>query len=163
MRTIETKVYTFDELTDKAKEKARDWYRNDGGDMAQMEWDYVKEDAERIKLGIIELDVRGVNRGHFIGDAKETLDLIFTEHGAMCDTYKTAERYRDSLKAIKLYDENGDETGEYENWAHEFLYDLLEDYRVMLDESIEYRYSDEAVDESIRANGYEFTEDGKRS
>ena len=27
MRIIETKVYTFDELSDRAKEKARDWYR----------------------------------------------------------------------------------------------------------------------------------------
>lgn len=28
MRTIETKLYTFDELSDRAKEKARDWFRS---------------------------------------------------------------------------------------------------------------------------------------
>lgn len=33
MRTIQTNVYTYDELSDEAKEKARDWYRQcDAGD-----------------------------------------------------------------------------------------------------------------------------------
>lgn len=46
MRTITTKVYTFNELEDTAKEKARDWYR---AGMFDYEWyDYVFEDAKRL-------------------------------------------------------------------------------------------------------------------
>jgi|694.fasta_scaffold16366_24 hypothetical protein len=36
MRTIETKVYTYEELSDSAKANARDWYR--GGDYPYDEW-----------------------------------------------------------------------------------------------------------------------------
>lgn len=32
MRTIQTNVYTYDELSDEAKEKARDWYRQGSAD-----------------------------------------------------------------------------------------------------------------------------------
>lgn len=39
MKTIETKVYTFDELSDSAKEKARDWLRYSDSDYAWTgEW-----------------------------------------------------------------------------------------------------------------------------
>src|ERR1700683_3855603 len=78
-----------------------------------------------------------------------------------CDTYKTAERYQKELQ--RLYDldckeETTESQDAYENCAHEFLHDLLEDYRVMLNKEIEYLQSNESVDESIRANEYEFTE-----
>jgi hypothetical protein len=45
MKTIETTVYQFDELSDKAKEKAREWYREaSAGDNSSSEG--VIEDAE---------------------------------------------------------------------------------------------------------------------
>ena len=47
MRTMETKVYQYGELSDKAKEKAREWYASlvfsDPCD-----WEYVYEDAVRV-------------------------------------------------------------------------------------------------------------------
>ena len=43
----------------------------------------------------------------------------------------------------------------------DFLDSLLEDYSMILEREIEYLYSDEAVAETIIANGYTFTEDGK--
>jgi hypothetical protein len=50
--TMETTVFTFDELSDDAKEKARDWYR----EASQHDdwWDTVFEDADKIAklLGI---------------------------------------------------------------------------------------------------------------
>ena len=45
-RTIETTVYTIDELSDAAKENARSWYRNQG---LHDDWyDFVYEDFETI-------------------------------------------------------------------------------------------------------------------
>jgi hypothetical protein len=41
MRTIELKVYTFDELSEQAKEKARKWYRNEIQD-----FDWMYDDAQ---------------------------------------------------------------------------------------------------------------------
>ena len=51
-RTMETEVFTFAELDDSAKEKARDWYRE--GALQYDWWDSVYDDAAEIadKLGI---------------------------------------------------------------------------------------------------------------
>jgi hypothetical protein len=43
----------------------------------------------------------------------------------------------------------------------EFLHNLLEDYRVMLQQEYDYLTSKDAVIETINANEYDFTEDGK--
>lgn len=59
MRTIESTVYTFDELDDSAKERARDWWR----ELEALDFDAecVIEDAQRMAeiLGI-EFDTRPV-------------------------------------------------------------------------------------------------------
>ncbi len=47
MRVVETKVYEYEELSDAAKEKARDWYRE--GNLSSYEWwDYTYEWFETI-------------------------------------------------------------------------------------------------------------------
>lgn len=46
MRTESINIYTFDELSDKAKEKAIQWYRGSGLDYEW--WCYVYEDAKTI-------------------------------------------------------------------------------------------------------------------
>ena len=155
MREITVKLYQFDELSDKAKEKAREWFRDDGGMMQQDCFDQTLEDAERIGLKVFALDDRGVNRGEFVTTGLDCARLIRKEHGETCKTYQTAARYIDALEA---QDEDT-----IEDTDHEFLHDLLEDYRIMFNKDIEYRYADEQVDEDIRANEYEFTEDGKRA
>jgi hypothetical protein len=46
MRTVEKTVYKFDELSDKAKEAARDWFRRDYPHPDW--WDHIYEDAEAV-------------------------------------------------------------------------------------------------------------------
>jgi hypothetical protein len=43
-----------------------------------------------------------------------------------------------------------------------FLDSLLEDYAIMLQKEYEYLQSEEAITETIVANEYEFTEEGKQ-
>lgn len=52
MRIIETKVYKYEELSDSAQEKARDWYRQDG--LGYNWWEFCYEDFARVAeiLGI---------------------------------------------------------------------------------------------------------------
>ncbi len=52
---IETTVYRLDELSDAAKEKARDWYRQTGFDHDWFE--FVYDDFERI-CAIIGVDLK---------------------------------------------------------------------------------------------------------
>ncbi len=62
MRVLETKVYTFTELSDDAKENARDWWRryvfSDSND-----WEFVYEDAANVaeQFGL-DLRTRRVNQ-----------------------------------------------------------------------------------------------------
>ena len=57
MRTETISIYTFDELSDTAKEKAREWYRNGAFDYEW--WDCTYEDAKTIAnlLGIDIVDI----------------------------------------------------------------------------------------------------------
>lgn len=54
MRIKETKVYTFDELSDHAKEKARDWFRE--GHLDYEWWESIYDDAATIGA-ILGLDL----------------------------------------------------------------------------------------------------------
>ncbi len=174
-RIITTPVYDFDDLDDKAKDKARDWYREGALDYGW--WDSTYEDAETIGLRIksFELDRGRHATGEFkyFGGAEQCAGLILENHGKDCETYKTAKQYLADLAKLNAEIEavdGDDETNvEYELWQDkrgelndEFLRSLLEDYSIMLQHEYEYLLSDEAVDETIRANEYTFTETGKR-
>jgi|ERR1019366_665374 hypothetical protein len=169
---IERKLFTFDELTDRAKETARDWYRASGLD--EDWWNFTYEDAENIGLKIKEFDIdRGSYvKAEFIASAEETAHKIEKEHGEVCETFTGAKNYlkdRDEVINTAPTDENGDYVSEYEldqkldDLDHEFLKALQEDYRIMLQKSYEYLQSNESVDENICINEYEFLENGKRA
>ncbi|PIV84826.1 MAG: antitoxin of toxin-antitoxin stability system, partial [Nitrospirae bacterium CG17_big_fil_post_rev_8_21_14_2_50_50_9] len=55
MRTVETRIYQFDELSDKAKGKARDWYRESIADWDW--WDFLYDDAQEIGMEIKDFDL----------------------------------------------------------------------------------------------------------
>lgn len=170
MREIKTTVYTFDELNDRAKETAREWYRQYGID---DDWyTSVYEDAERVGLKIIAFDLRGIVEAEFLASAEETAHKIEKEHGEACETYKTAKGYlkeRDRVVDQWGRDENGDFINEggldesLDALDSNFLHDLQEDYRITLEKEMEWLMSDECVDDNMTANGYEFTADGKRA
>lgn len=53
MRVVETNVFQYDELDDRAKERAREWYSRHVFEDA-CDWEFVYEDAVRVAeiLGI---------------------------------------------------------------------------------------------------------------
>ncbi len=164
MREIIVKIYKLDELSDRAKEKARNWYRQGYDD--QFAWESTKEDAKNVGLIIESLDQHRTNKGHFERFAENTAERILKDHGDVCETYKTAKTFLEELRALPK-DEDGDlslyDQDRAEKLEEEFLHDLLEEYRIMLEREIEYQNEDERVDENIRCNEYEFTEDGERA
>lgn len=160
MKIIHTIVYPLSQLSDSAKEKAREWYRS-GIDYEWYESTY--DDAERIGLKIIAFEIERYCEGNFTGSPKTTANLIISEHGAECETAKTAKLYLKALEEIYSLEKSEDEQENcLETATEEFLTSLLEDYRIMLGKEWEYLNSDEQVDESILANEYTFTADGVR-
>jgi hypothetical protein len=155
MRTIEQTIYTFEELNDEAKEKARNWYRNG---LQYPWWDEVKDSLKSFcdEFGITVLD-------YSIGDARR--EYIKTDAtNANFRGFKLKDFDRKAMPTGFCFDcdlrytfadqfkQYGDALGAFNEALEAFLQSVRND--------VEYQYTDEVVDESIEANGYEFTEDG---
>ena len=158
MRTIRTKVYQFSELSKDAQQKAIEV-------MAEINvdhdwWQSVYEDAANIGLKITGFDIdRGSYcKGEFIEDAQYTGEKILSEHGKICETYKTASEFIADREKLDI----DEQENELEELEMEFLNSLLEDYRIMLTKEYEYQTSEAAIIETIEANEYEFKADGTR-
>ena len=164
MRVKETQVYQFDELSEHAKEKARDWYRQ--GALDYEWWDFTYDDAATIGLTItgFDLDRNRHATGKLTKSVKEVCQLIQANHGPVCDTYQLATEYLAKITHVEQSESNDEEDHEDEREEIEehFEHALLEEYSVMLQHECEYLMSDESVDETIRCNEYEFTEAGQR-
>ena len=170
MRTVRTKVYKFSELSEQAKQKAIEQLSDINVDYDW--WQSTYEDAANIGLKItsFDLDRNRHAKGEFTLAANEVAQNIFNNHGECCDTYKTAQTFMETWQPVfnEYMDERSDkyESSEAEqllqNFEEDFLNDLLEDYSIMLQNECEYNQSEAAIIETIEANEYEFTKDGKQ-
>lgn len=163
MRTIRTKIYKFDELNDKAKQKVIDQHSDIN--VSYNWWEGVYDDAKEIGLKIEEFDLDRADycHGNFILAANEVAQNIFNNHGEVCNTYKTAEKFMGEWQPVfnEYIQKEGTQLEEkLMDIEKDFLTNLLEDYKKMLKEDYEYQISDEAIIETILANDYEFTADG---
>jgi hypothetical protein len=167
MRIIKTKVYTFDELSDEAKEMAVQEYANIN--LYFDWWEGTFEDAEQVGIKLTEFDIdRRYCHGEFIEDAENIARLILEKHGDRCETYKDAWEFQNavSVQGSIFMDRDDDEefrdSDQYNELCEVFQRIVLEDYWLLLQKEYEYRISEEAIIEGIEANEYEFTEDGKK-
>lgn len=203
MRTVEVKVYQFDELEEKAKEKARAWWKQSSeGD--QYWFESIFDDFESIcKILGIRLD--GYKNGQ--------KSIFFSGFSSQGDGASWAGRYdyaKESGKKIREYAPKDEtlhaiadrltsiqrpyfyglrakvsQSGHYSHemtmgidWAEtengrevkredkDELLDAFRDLARWLYQTLEREYdwqnADAQVDELIRANEYEFNEDGSR-
>lgn len=172
MRQVTTtkNLYKYDELSESAKQKAIEglWDTN----VNENWWENMYEDASEVGIKITAFDIDRGNSidGEFYEDACHTANKIKENHGESCETYKTAVSFlaeRDEIVNTAPKDENGEFEDEYEldqkldECENDFLKSILEDYLIMLRKEYEYQTSEESVLEAIKANDYEFTEDGK--
>jgi len=170
MKTIKTTVYQFDELSDDAKETA---IQNLSCINVDFEWwEFTYEDAKNAGIKIISFDIdRGSYcNGEFFDDACFTAHKIIANHGDMSETFKTSTQFlsdRDDLVSAAEKDEHGEFVDEYEldekldEIEDEYLKSILEDYRIILSSEYDYQTSEKAIIETIKANEYDFLENGK--
>lgn len=178
MRIIETKAYTYDELNDVAKEKARDWWaiNSCGEDLRfAMECHEENDGVAFAEWGTYPHYVR-ISWGK-----TNALDLLFAwlRHGRGCSTYKIAketlhELHRarsqwvpqyydsDSYEDIGTYKRDWweEECGECQAIFDEFKQEAESEYENILRAEEEYLHSEENMAETFRSGNYEFTEDG---
>lgn len=211
-RIKEQTIYQFDELSDRAKDRARDWYRqSDWGDNSFAE--SVLEDAEQVcrMLGI-ELATRAVRlmngstrrepifywegfstqgsgacfegRYRYAPGAARKLKAEWPQDTELQRIAKELQslqkpyfyrleagithrgRYSHEMSvAIDVSDAEGIRTvdEQTEEGIKEALRDVMRWVYRGLEKEYEYQNSDETVDENIRANEYEFDEEGNRA
>jgi hypothetical protein len=214
MKTITVKLYQFDELSDKAKEKARDWYREleaqDFGSHGEI-WEPAEAAAKLLGITFRTNEVKLMGGGtrsepdirysgfwsqgdgaSFVGSyayRKGCGKAVRSEFGKDEKLWRIA----DGLTALQKkhgYRIEADVT-QGGSYVHKYTMDinitapisdtiytdkeavykpllgLMRDFAQWiydcLEEEYEYRQSDEQVDEGIRANEYDFREDGRRS
>jgi len=189
MRTIETKVFNYEELNKEAQDNAieavRETYEN-GNDF----WEWAVDDCalfEPREKELIELFGEDYN----FPLIKNTRESIYfdTDRNRFLDCEKAMEITNkrqfllwlgidtniEGLNEIEFdiftsnY-RNADTVINFDNYSSDFdevIYnaenkfkDLIEDVLERIEADIDYRFTDEAIIEDIEANGYEFTEDG---
>ena len=207
MKIVEVNVFEFEELSDKAKEKARDWWREGG--LHHDWWEFVFEDFVAIcnAIGIdvhvrynylpdgsvtsepnIVFEVERPNGGDFASfsgswsykqDAQESLAAYAPKdevlRGIAADLQEAQDENDGELIADICYSGYGDHmvaevsrkdhvgvVGDAEVEVPDIIERLNDWLQQSLAKELDYRMSDETVDEDIICNGYEFTEDGKR-
>jgi hypothetical protein len=154
MRTIEKTIYKFDELDEFAKSRAREWYRSG---LEYPWWDEVQSSLREFcdEFGVKVLDYSIGGRGAFIRTDADNSNfrgrkLSQFDREAMptgfCFDCSLRYTFADEWK------KTGDALESFKSALDAFLREVEND--------VEYQYSDEAVEESIEANGYEFDEGG---
>lgn len=168
MKTISINLYSFNELSKEAQNKAlcklatinveHEW------------WDSIYEDAKNIGLEITSFDIdRNRNsQGELTLNTLEVAQNIINNHGEECGTYKLSKLFLEEHAPVfaDYMDENseGYESAENEYKLSDlesgFKNDLLTEYANMLQKECDYLMSDEAIIETIEANEYTFEENG---
>lgn len=160
MRIQETKLYKFNELTEEAKQKAleglydinvnHDW------------WEAVYYDADMIGLKITSFDTY---RKDITGQLTENIENVIKEiednHGETCETYRIADEYKGKLKELRKITLDDDLPDLEDELKAEFEQELLQEYLSILEKDYEYLTEEKTIIETIEANDYEFTADGK--
>jgi len=173
MKTIEIQLFKFNELSDKAKEKALvqyyDWNVNFDW------WDSVYYDAKNVGIAINGFDIDRGNycKIEFRYDETDICHKIIMEHGENCETHKIAtkflsdydelvKKYSDGVKTnIVAEDNEEDFDNEIIELETELHHELSEEYLSILRKEYEYLTSEEAIIEALEANKIEFTIDGE--
>lgn len=178
MREETVKVFQFDELSEDAKEKARDWYRNGGLDYEWWDMDFEDFREELLEIGV-ETDT------FWFALPPDRADYLVANKPSIVDPRKLLKASGVDLRTKAARDILNYEAdlsiglNQYGSGSHqshyvsadneeiadkveEFFTDKLHEFKVRLENQQDYLYSDESVDENIRINEYEFTENGRR-
>ena len=212
MRVVESCVFQYDELDDRAKERAREWYSRHVFEDS-CDWEFVYEDAAEV-ADILGIDLRQrrdqlMGGGHryepsiyFSGFSHQGSGACFegTYRYAKGATKKIREyapqdkelhRIADELQAVQRkpfyhliasmnhtghYCHSGcmsvnvedredsyRDIGDAEDDITQLMRDFADWIYAQLEAEYDYQTSDEAVEEAIRINEYEFDENGYRA
>jgi len=173
MKTIEVKLYEFEELSAEAKENAIE--RNRTMNVEWDWWDSTYETMKEIGIKISSFDIYYRNISITIEDSHHTASETIKNFGEGMEIVKISKRFiadRDAL--IKKLGEGNDIAGysvkeefideydeEIEYLEEEYRKEMAEEILTWLIDEYEFLQTDETVAETLIDNNYEFTENGE--
>lgn len=188
IETVEYKVFKFEELNDKAKEKARQWYRD--GIEFEPEFEDAKTIGKMLGINISRVLYTGFySQGDgacfegsysFVFDAIKNvkeyapndtklfsiacqLDAIQSRHGNLltASVTQTGRYYHSGCTEIQVLKNHNCVSPELNDKLAEILRSFMDWIYKQLEKDYDFQNSDEYIDESILANDYDFLESGK--
>lgn len=159
MRTIRTKIFNFNELTEDAKNKAIEYF---AFHLDSYWYECVYDDAAQIGIKILGFDVYGQSIDiDFYWLHYDVANKIILNHDQETETYQTAKKYLEGRKELDEYEDNSDEYEEsLDNLENDLKHEIAEDYLILLRKEYEYITGRESIIENIEVNEYEFYADG---
>lgn len=155
MEVVELQIFQFHELDEQAKNKAREWFRS----TSDFPWfdeykDCVKAFCDHFNVtlrdwrlgdrqGYVKTDAE---QRHFRGVKLSEQDRDAMPTGLWID-YELFAHFYDQFKRT------GDAKAAFDDALHNFVIAVAND--------VEHYHSDESIDETMEANEWSFTEDGK--
>jgi len=141
MRIIEIQIFTFDELSEKAKQKAIDYFAQ------TLDYPWHSENEESLKFFKHHFGVTDKpDNLHFRGLKLKDFDPDYmpTGHGIDWDLWNTFyKEFKRTGSALLAYN------------------DAIQTFEIAVERDIADYCSEEQIVEMILCNGYEFTIDGK--
>jgi len=181
---IVRELYQFEELDDKAKEKAREWYRRCTDDetfWSEQCTDDCEEQLKYLGFSIDHIYWTGFwsqgdgacfagtwSAANVIVNAASDVEELGKTHAKLIAIARACPEASATVKQKgHYYHENCTEFSCDEFTDEDSFIDLAKDcmrwcYR-QLEKAYEWQNANEQVDENIVANGYEFTKEGERA
>lgn len=162
MKTIEIKVYKFEELDKQTREKVIENYRYINVEHSTW-YDWIKEDFNRLGLEIQEFDLGRRNYAKiYIDNFEDTSKNIIEEFGDSVLIKQTAKNYINEYEKIQAnFKVDEDIEREVELLDEQYEKEYSEDILSYLRSNYDWETSDEAIYQTIEANDYDFTTEGK--
>jgi len=155
MEVVELQIFQFSELDEQAKQNAREWFRS----TSDFPWfgeyqDCLKAFCDHFRVSLRDWSL-GDNQGYVKTDAEQRhfrgIKLSEQDRYAM-----PTGLWIDAELFAHFYDEfkrTGDAKGAFDDALHNFVMAVARD--------VEYYHSDESIDETMDANMWTFTAEGK--
>ncbi len=156
MRTIQTNVYKFKELSTEGKKAAIGKF----SDINTMHnwWEFLYEDANNIGVKITGFDMdNGDISGKVYTSVYACCAAILENHGKETLTYSAAIEFQAAIDN----NETGEEEQDQQDVEQDFINSVLTAYLDLLKNDYEYLCSEASIIETIEANDYEFLETGE--
>lgn len=157
METVQIDIFTFDELSESAKEKAREWWHSDCDALAWSDESRgsIKAFCDHFGVKLKEWEVCPYSSPIYSTDAEnrhfQGLRLSQVDRDAMPTGYCL-----DATLWITFYD-HFKKTGDAKGAFDAALWEAFKEWR----DDMEWQLSDECVDELLTINEYRFEESGK--